>query len=397
MNLQYKRTNRESYMIMETSQGVSGYEERMLKENDIRALLPFHTMVMNGTVQFWQDISGKQSLRDYLEQEQVSLEFLEKLFISLTIAFEELQKYLIQQQNILLTPDTIYVSRQERFRVYLCFFPAASGAKKEAIFSEMLSHVVDCVDTSKENLSQLCFELYEISMRDQTTLFELRERVRQECEKEAFCTEQIEELVQQIKPRGSEVNNQASGEFYDDDYGDTLDQYDEYDIYGDELDGEAKSSSNLIGDICAALKSKFKGFSFKHKTQKKENSEERVREDFMVDPEPEIIEKTQLLFQNHGARGNLIYQGSFREDNFLIDKDIFRIGHEHDGNEGFLNGNAVSRYHAKISRDGSDFYIEDLNSTNGTYVNGEQLNYTEKILLSPMDKIIFGDVPYLFV
>ena len=33
----------------------------------------------------------------------------------------------------------------------------------------------------------------------------------------------------------------------------------------------------------------------------------------------------------------------------------------------------VSRFHMKIDRDGEDFTISDLNSTNGTYINGERL------------------------
>ncbi|MBO4416349.1 MAG: FHA domain-containing protein, partial [Lachnospiraceae bacterium] len=33
----------------------------------------------------------------------------------------------------------------------------------------------------------------------------------------------------------------------------------------------------------------------------------------------------------------------------------------------------ISRYHMKIDREGDDFTISDLNSTNGTFINGERL------------------------
>ena len=33
----------------------------------------------------------------------------------------------------------------------------------------------------------------------------------------------------------------------------------------------------------------------------------------------------------------------------------------------------ISRYHMKIDREGETFTISDLNSTNGTYINGERL------------------------
>ncbi len=387
MEIQYKRTNRESYMIIENAQTISKYEERMLKENDIHCLLPFHTMSVNGAMQFWHDISGKQSLRNYFEQEMISLELLDKLFTSLSLAFEELGKYLIQQHNIVLDPDTVYLSRQERFRVYLCFLPSDRAARNEPAFSSVMEHIIDCVDQNDEELTALCYELYEMSLQEHTTLYELRDRIQRDCEKKIFQDKQIEELVQQIKPREVQDNRREEGEFFDDDYGDDLE---------DEDISEEKCADDGEGFLIQIV-SRVKNIVSKIGSSKTKVSDDVKHEDFMVEPEPEICEKTQLLFQNQGARGNLIYQGNFKEENFTINRDMFRIGHEREGNEGFLNGIAVSRYHAKIYREGTSFYIEDLNSTNGTYVNGEQLNYTEKVLLSPMDKIIFGDVPYLFV
>jgi pSer/pThr/pTyr-binding forkhead associated (FHA) protein len=57
----------------------------------------------------------------------------------------------------------------------------------------------------------------------------------------------------------------------------------------------------------------------------------------------------------------------------------------------------VSRRHAKISRNGKQFILEDLNSTNGTTVNGRELNYQEKYALTGGDRIRFADVNYLFL
>ena len=79
MEISYKRTHKESYMIISTEEYVSDYEEQMLKENEIRSLLSFYTMEMNGRIQFWYDISGKQSLKDYLQQKEVTYESMEEV------------------------------------------------------------------------------------------------------------------------------------------------------------------------------------------------------------------------------------------------------------------------------------------------------------------------------
>ncbi len=56
----------------------------------------------------------------------------------------------------------------------------------------------------------------------------------------------------------------------------------------------------------------------------------------------------------------------------VIDTDSFLIGRGEECNL-VLNDRAVSRQHARILRDHGQFFIEDLESKNGTWVNGEQL------------------------
>ena len=43
------------------------------------------------------------------------------------------------------------------------------------------------------------------------------------------------------------------------------------------------------------------------------------------------------------------------------------------------------------------FYLEDMNSTNGTYRNGELLNYRERVQLEKNDRVIFAKEKYRFV
>jgi len=55
-----------------------------------------------------------------------------------------------------------------------------------------------------------------------------------------------------------------------------------------------------------------------------------------------------------------------------------------------LEDMSVSRLHAKLIREGEDVYIEDLNSTNGTYKNGLRLKPYEKRKLEIGDEIKCG-------
>lgn len=56
----------------------------------------------------------------------------------------------------------------------------------------------------------------------------------------------------------------------------------------------------------------------------------------------------------------------------------------------------ISRFHAKIIKEDSDYFIADLNSTNGTYVNGEIVKGNEKRKIEHGNEIAFANINYIF-
>ena len=69
-----------------------------------------------------------------------------------------------------------------------------------------------------------------------------------------------------------------------------------------------------------------------------------------------------------------------------IDQDEIIIGRD-SGNDIQIDNVAVSREHARITRGPNYYFIEDLNSTNGTFVNGKKIN---KKFLQEVDEISIG-------
>ena len=53
-----------------------------------------------------------------------------------------------------------------------------------------------------------------------------------------------------------------------------------------------------------------------------------------------------------------------------------------------LSDNTVSGQHCIILTDGEDIYIQDLDSTNGTFLNGKRIH--EKTVLQRGDKLMLG-------
>lgn len=74
-------------------------------------------------------------------------------------------------------------------------------------------------------------------------------------------------------------------------------------------------------------------------------------------------------------------------------KETVRIGRDFD-NEIQIDNPGVSRFHAEIYRQGYPFYLEDMKSTNGTYINGSFVSW--KVALSDGDRITIGKHDLVF-
>lgn len=71
---------------------------------------------------------------------------------------------------------------------------------------------------------------------------------------------------------------------------------------------------------------------------------------------------------------------------YSLDKDSVTIGRKEE-NDLWLDNMAISSHHARIDRTKDTFTLVDLNSTNGTFVNGKRVG---SAVLKPNDWIAIG-------
>jgi len=92
----------------------------------------------------------------------------------------------------------------------------------------------------------------------------------------------------------------------------------------------------------------------------------------------------------------LIYQGEHGCADFQIETEEYFLGRNSGEVDGKIETDGISRVHARITKREGEYYIEDLNSTNGTYVNGELLERHRIRKLNANDWVRFGIEEYLF-
>lgn len=82
-----------------------------------------------------------------------------------------------------------------------------------------------------------------------------------------------------------------------------------------------------------------------------------------------VLSQNDYSEKNNESYMNLLYAGT---EKIHIDTSPFVIGKSKEKADFCLNNNSVSRQHAKIVRREGEFFLIDLNSTNGTYLNDEK-------------------------
>ena len=78
---------------------------------------------------------------------------------------------------------------------------------------------------------------------------------------------------------------------------------------------------------------------------------------------------------------------------YSLDKPAFSVGRKTD-NDIVIDNPTVSAHHCKITFVGDTYFVEDLNSTNGTLLNSRELHGEAE--LTPGDVIRIGDTEFRF-
>lgn len=89
-----------------------------------------------------------------------------------------------------------------------------------------------------------------------------------------------------------------------------------------------------------------------------------------------------------------IRQGPKPNQVFDLEKDVLTLGREA-GNDLVIEDPQISRRHSRLTRQGNSYLLEDLGSTNGTFINGSRVS--TPVLLANGDLIGLADTVVLAV
>ncbi len=395
MNIRYIRNSNASHMIIDGKDCLLDWEQCMMHYNAMEGILFADSVCDNGITSFWYNITGKQALDVILESSKLDYKLLYQIINGIYHAADKLTQLLLRTDALLLSPENIFVDHKTG-EVWFCYYPGNERMLTDA-FGVLSEYLLTRVDHRDEDAVALIYGLYEQTREENFSLVQLQRELktpypreeavcdfRQEQEPECKDCESLDQKVREEK--AEDLYPESSGAVLLNKTG-ILYRLKKFFWSGEKTDTLKENRSTFLFGV----KEKISHIKFKRK--------DSLSEPFVFVPEKELVleeHPTVLLSDLHKKQtGILKYNGQNGQKDMVISTDPFLIGSDRSC-EGYVPSETVSRKHAKITKQEDIYFIEDLNSANGTYVGGELLSCRVKMGLHQGDVVIFADEKFIF-
>ena len=342
------------------------FELGMIEHNAIKGFLKPTLKRVDGRLQLSYDISSLQPLSRVLEVRTMNTDEIKDFIIDIISATKALEEFLLEASSVILDPEYIFTDLNLK-RYSFIYIPRSENNKEE--MKLLLESILD-----------------NINKEDKDCLITVYGMLK-ECQKRDFVINDLEELL--------DGNVQTDVKRYE-----PVIAYETEVENSTECRDKKKKQFNIFGGI-------FKGNKSKGQIEEEEFLEKvfdgyepsvsaaRLNEEKSVfEACNEEISNTVLLTDiKLNSSGRVLKSINGKED-IEISYLPFIIGKQDRICDYVLDVEGVSRIHLKFFEKKGLLYAVDLNSRNGTYINGKKLENEENIEMNNGDIVNICGMSY---
>ena len=177
MQIEYQRDLKDHYLVLHGTQQLAAdaYQIHMIQENSLRGFTVCHTELVDDEIRYAYRITSMQSLDETMELKPAGNSFLRELFRSLSDALEELERYLLQQDGVLLHPSFIFTdAAQQKF--LFCYYPENTKNVSEGM-KDLSEFLLPHLDERDRQAVILGFSFYQSCAAGEMTESKLKELI----------------------------------------------------------------------------------------------------------------------------------------------------------------------------------------------------------------------------
>ena len=376
------------------------YQYCIVCRGGITGLLPVSLRYINGDAFLYYDITSRQSLAQMYRKKTLGRQWLMDFVWNLRKIRQEMNRFLLEEHNLIWYPEQIYQDLGEHVFSFL-YVPYLEG---ENGFMQLLEFMVERADYEDEALIAVIYRMYE--QYEQHGEVYLQEQIYEDIrELDQTAPEHSQALKQAKEPAmirrdTLHLEKRSPKPAPDEDW-----EYEEEETEEEEEDsaredaasGESREKKGLLAFLDSSRRKNRETREKYRELQQKMLDGASVAEESFYEPEEgeeeEELEEVRTVYMETVAERKdtmrRLYGESGRVLWTLRDEEVV-LGKRSGGADVILDDPSVSRMHARIESEGGFYYIEDLNSTNGTFHNGTRLSPYERRKLQPEDELRLG-------
>lgn len=412
----YERNLTGSYMKIPASYDAA-FDEKMMLRKKLDGLLPVEKCYVDGSGQYWYNISGRQSLDTFCKVKSLGIDFIERMIVSICSQIEILEWNLLNADSLLLDPEFIFITNSNQEVIFTIYPGAKESISKE--FQQLMEFLLTKIDHKDAQAVQMAYSIYEKTLDEGYNIMDIRNLIMENKNTVSKAKPQPVNAVSRheaIEERRSNTEDRTTASSM---WGKTrkmLFEEEKPADYAHEEDpyGKIKGIWNEWKERIKQNRKRFAGTKRNERSERAEKYDRNDRRFEVVYPTDTYIDEQAELqkctnkpkttvnpticlsdYREH-PEGLLLYEGLENFDNICLEKEDVRIGQGEDVDI-VIAKKTISHFHAQVEYKDNEYYLEDLNSTNGTYVNDMALSYKEKRKLCCNDIIRFADVKYRFI
>lgn len=366
-----KESDGKTYMLLKKTGET--FEERMIREAGPKGILP---MVRSEQTDMYKyEITGRKNLAMTFERIPMNAEQMEAVLQGILDILERGKEYLLSEDNFILCPEYIYL-RIPEYEVTLCYYPEYGIPFAEQL-GKLFEMLLNRVDYREEKAISMVYALYMQLQEPDMTLERIREKLREQAECPAGRCE---------KPNAA-------------------------DAVGDEWREKTDFSEKMYNmreteGITAPKKEEQKKEGFWDRLRKEVGTKMTTRREKPIllpasvscvrETSPEWGTQCTKVLSVKRSESYPVLISQRNGETVFLSKFPFYVGSLSEYMDYVIPKDTVSRFHAKFVLRDKTVLLVDLNSTNGTKINGKTLNVQEQALLCNGDRVLFADEEYVF-
>lgn len=379
LQTEYLRNLNSNYerILLEKKPEENRYQYCILGRGGIRGLLSCSLRYINGSAYLYYDISSKQNTAQLFSSRCITREWVQDFLWSMQQICQELERFLLDCSNILWFPEQIFQDIENNVFSFL-YIPYYEG---ESSFAQLLEFWVDHIDYNDEVLVDLVYHMYEQFERSGDVYLQAKIYEDAKVLEQPLTPMEQEQVMADQEWESQQIRQQSADLQEDDLRRSEPERREEKKGFLSLFENKRRKDRDLRENYRLDMQRAMRGCAVAEETS---FMDEEYGQTVYIEEQPETTERVHRLYT---------------PDDRLVasmEKPILSIGKKKEEVDVVLEDSSVSRMHARISKEGQDYYLEDLNSTNGTFKNGLRLQPYEKRKLESGDELRCGRVTLIF-